>query len=89
MESTEERSTAVASAGANNVKAFSKGSRFAGPVSRFCDYFVVCGLDHNSGLEALQSYEVDGTSKQAIKIMVPTSIQNVVISCGHQIYDLA
>ena len=61
MESTEDRS--VASAGSNNVTAFSKGSRFAGPVSRFCDYFVVCGLDHNSGLEALQSYEVDGTSK--------------------------
>lgn len=33
------------------------------PLSRFCDYFVICGLDYSSGLEVLQTYEVDGSSK--------------------------
>ena len=35
-----------------------------GALSRFSDYFVICGLDPNSGLEVLSTYEIDGTSKQ-------------------------
>ncbi len=31
-------------------------------MSRFCDYFVICGLDDGAGLEVLSTVDVDGTS---------------------------
>lgn len=32
-------------------------------MSRFCDYFVVCGLDDGAGLEVQATVDVDGTRK--------------------------
>jgi len=35
-------------------------------VSRLFDYFVIIGLDENSGLEVLQSYEADPPSELSV-----------------------
>lgn len=55
-------STTSASAASSSMTR-NNSLKFAGTVSRFCDYFVICGLDYNSGLEVLPSYESDGNCK--------------------------
>jgi len=47
------------------------GGKMFGPMSRFCDYFVICGIDYNAGLEALPTYEIDGSSKSCIITHIP------------------
>jgi len=42
----------------------SNGNSFGGPTPRFCDYFVICGLDYTGGLEALTSHDLDGEGEQ-------------------------
>ncbi|CAL8078926.1 unnamed protein product [Orchesella dallaii] len=56
--STSSDSSNSATTGSSSSR--SNSLKFSGTVSRFCDYFVICGLDYNSGLEVLPSYESDG-----------------------------
>lgn len=54
---------ATATASTKSSSSNSPSLKFTGTVSRFCDYFVICGLDYSSGLEVLHSYESDGNRK--------------------------
>lgn len=59
-------SSAAGNSSANSTRVGTSSNsslKFTGTVSRFCDYFVICGLDYNSGLEVLPSYESDGNCK--------------------------
>jgi hypothetical protein len=68
--STSHKTSKVSSSSNAAVMAKSASLKMTGPMSRFCDYFVTCGLDYNSGLEALPTYEIDGSSKSFRKLYV-------------------